>query len=467
MPFDPLSWAAGFALTKAGTWALDRRNELRKKLRNAVVEWTAQLPAELHVLHPDAVFPEPSTVKDDEVDGFPALKELRDILKSDRVPSAVAWKNAIWERRAFIAGTAPSSELQPFFSGPDDVARERIQQLAETLHRICTQDEKLSRTSLYSKVEQIGQTIAADQADRRALNELQRRGPRIVGEGARDAVPTFGISDFLLSEWQSDRSRELDEIRERFRCGDVAKAHAGLRHFYESQGWVALPDKVRSIALRLFALIELERAGDVEAARKWLQNAREADPRGNFQVLEALIANWERGAEAGLTALGRPESVDAWNVNLLLRLATGDAEGVLRELGAKTFEPNAETVRIRALALLAQRDVAGADACAQESAMQHPEWAAMRHTLAITQYASTIAPEFALTMKRYLSCDQPQRHSSACYAKLQLLLRIDGSLKLGSSRRSRTIRKSNGKRSNSRRNCWSAIELITPRRSGQ
>lgn len=401
MAFDPISWALGFALTRAGTWALNQRKDLRDKLRKAVADWVSGLPPELDV-EPDAIFPQASRVNDDDLDALPALKELRELLSRGRVPPTVAWENAIAERTRIIRQTASLDQLQPFFSAPGELEHQHINTLAEKLYRICSEDEKLSRSttvedvgSLNTKVDQLLEAFAANQADRGMLDDLPRRpATHIVGEAGKNAVPTLGISDFVFAEWQADRSRELDDIREDFRRGVVNQAYTKLRHFYESPGWERLSPKVRSLALRLAASMELDRAGDVEAARKWLRDARTADPRGNFQVIEALIANWEHGPAAALDALGRPETVDAWNISLILRLAQGDAEAVLAELNAKTFEVNAESSRIRALALLAQKKIEEAESCARESESHHPEWAAMRNTLAIVQYANTISPEF-------------------------------------------------------------------------
>jgi hypothetical protein len=400
MAFDPITWALGYGLTKAATWALDKRKELSAKVRHAVKEWATSLPPEL-LVDPAAIFSETSTKDDEELTSSPALKALRHTLSESLVPSTEQWSNAIAERRKQVGG-AKSGEVQPFFSAVDEVAGPHIAKLAARLHQICQQDQKLFRSStdenirsLKDQVEELNRQFTAASAAREQLKELQQPlMTATIGEKNRGAAATLGVRDFVYVEWQAYRSQELDTIREKFRCGAVTEAYAALRAFYASEAWENLPAGVQALALRVFASMELDRAGDIEAAKRWVALARQADPRANFQVINALITFWESGAEAAIQALGHPENIDAWNLLLVLRLATGDAKRVLAELDVKPFEWDAESFRIRALALLLLNRLPEAEASARESATRQPAWAAIRQTVAIIKYATTVCAEF-------------------------------------------------------------------------
>ena len=221
-----------------------------------------------------------------------------------------------------------------------------------------------------------------------------RSASTLIGTRKGDVLSGLGLNDFVLAEWQSDRSRELDEIREKFRCGHVFNAYNHLRAFAQSPAWDSLSGEVRALALRVLASMELDRCGDVDAARRWIAIARKADPFGNFRIIDALIAYHEHGVDAAIETLGYPQNVDAWNLLLSLRLAKGESAAVLAELDAKPFELNSESLRVQALALLLQKRLGDAEASALASAVQQPEWSGIRQTQAVVRYAATICPDF-------------------------------------------------------------------------
>ena len=136
-----------------------------------------------------------------------------------------------------------------------------------------------------------------------------RSASTLIGTRKGDVLSGLGLNDFVLAEWQSDRSRELDEIREKFRCGRVFDAYNHLRAFAQSPAWDSLSGEVRALALRVLASMELDRCGDVDAARRWIAIARKADPFGNFRIIDASLAATGDGRIRGRTGGVRCETI--------------------------------------------------------------------------------------------------------------------------------------------------------------
>lgn len=222
-------------------------------------------------------------------------------------------------------------------------------------------------------------------------------GPREVtvgmGENREHLIAASGLRD-LVAEWETGRSRDLDDVREKFRRGEVFAAYNELRAYLRTPGWPQLSGEIKARALRVLASMELERGAGTTAARAWVEQARGADPQSNLQIIEALLAYEDGTSDDALRVLGEPLTVDAWNVQLSLWLTHGHSAKVLASIAAPQFPGNAETLRLEALAHLFQKDVAGADQASRASFAQKPDWAAMRHTRAMVQYVSTVSPHF-------------------------------------------------------------------------
>src|SRR5260221_5365850 len=140
--------------------------------------------------------------------------------------------------------------------------------------------------------------------------------------------------------------------------------------------------------------MELERGRGTVAPRPWFEKAREAEPKPNFQVIEAMLAYEDGTTDNALSALGTPSTVDAWNLQLSCWLTKGEGSKALTSIASAAFPPNAETLRLKSLAHLIEREVAAAEHAIAESLAQQPEWASIRHTNAIVLYASTVCTHF-------------------------------------------------------------------------
>jgi hypothetical protein len=97
MGFDLMTWAAGFAMTRAAQWAAQSllSKNLNKEFSLAAERWATQLP-DGHELVPEALFPK--ILDDEELVGRPALKTVRERLGTKRIPSLVEWHHAFIEQ---------------------------------------------------------------------------------------------------------------------------------------------------------------------------------------------------------------------------------------------------------------------------------------------------------------------------------------------------------------------------------
>lgn len=130
--------------------------DLRKRLLQEVEAWTLALPPGLEIL-PRDLFPERGGK------GFleraaeqPELAAVGQTLEKGLVPSRQAWRAALlawWKFRC-----EEKDSHRAFFS-PDreKEVREQLEDLAERIHRVCAEDEKLHRYSTQTLLEELHQ----------------------------------------------------------------------------------------------------------------------------------------------------------------------------------------------------------------------------------------------------------------------------------------------------------------------
>ncbi|MGK7895347.1 MAG: hypothetical protein AB4372_17435 [Xenococcus sp. (in: cyanobacteria)] len=149
MAFDPLSWAIGYALKHSGDWLLGKtfNENLPRQLQKVVYQWSINLPENIYVFH-EAVFPE---VQNHAEIGS-ALYLLRSTLQKEQIPTISMWFEALRENRRFIAKGKNPDDLQPYFTAEESIVETHIMELAQKIHRVCQQDEKLFRTTIDNKI---------------------------------------------------------------------------------------------------------------------------------------------------------------------------------------------------------------------------------------------------------------------------------------------------------------------------
>jgi hypothetical protein len=132
MPFDPLSWAIGFALNKTlgGIWGQLCSNQLPERLHSVVRKWAASLPDNAKVC-PDAIF---LNVEESECASQPSsLIKLRATLNEKRIPPVQEWHAALVEQWTLISQQLEKEEAQAFFQLARATASEHLKNLSKAI----------------------------------------------------------------------------------------------------------------------------------------------------------------------------------------------------------------------------------------------------------------------------------------------------------------------------------------------
>lgn len=139
MPFDPLSWALGFGLSKTATWLLDKNfsPDLQGNLIREASAWSGSLPESLW-LDVATLFAPCS-----ESDALPteSRDRLHASLRDERIPSLADWHQALMDQWRMIRARHPAEHAQPFFAATEDVVLPHLSELATRLRRVCQHDE--------------------------------------------------------------------------------------------------------------------------------------------------------------------------------------------------------------------------------------------------------------------------------------------------------------------------------------
>ena len=170
MPFDPLSWALGYVLSKAADKALKRtaQGDLTKELRKDALEWASELPAGLQGLNaqivPRTLFSHLQTSEDEIV---PKQKVLADAIREKKIPSQSLWVDALFERWQEVRKTLDET-VHPFFQTDPSTVRPLLDNLAKKLEKVCTSNEELFRQTTYELLQEMRERIdhIADHAPR-------------------------------------------------------------------------------------------------------------------------------------------------------------------------------------------------------------------------------------------------------------------------------------------------------------
>jgi hypothetical protein len=224
------------------------------------------------------------------------------------------------------------------------------------------------------------------------LDEICGREPTITLSAHTESQPS--VSSALIAELGTTHNQRLDEIRDLIRVGKESKAESELRKMPSSAAWNLLPASLQARVYRMLVGIVLNRRNDVDGARKFLEKAKEVYPAGRFVVTETTIRHRAEGAAAALEGMPEAADRDEWNLRAALLLNANRAEEALRLLEAPAFEPDADTLRLRALAHLFRKEVDQARVLAAEAEAKASNWILVQQTLALTEYFTAISPGF-------------------------------------------------------------------------
>lgn len=208
------------------------------------------------------------------------------------------------------------------------------------------------------------------------------------GAGNPSLVPLLPLVD----EISGLRDQRLTEIRELIRAGKELSAERELEAMCRAPSWEQLLPKIRARALRQRIGLMLGRRQDVAGARILLEEAKTIAPEVSLKVPEALIAYHAEGGESALKILTPAGDVDEWNLQLAILLSLGRAIEALKELDAPRFQPDAETWRLRAVAMISTRNISGARLAIEKALAINPAWRRLREAAAVIDYYSALSP---------------------------------------------------------------------------
>ena len=188
---------------------------------------------------------------------------------------------------------------------------------------------------------------------------------------------------------------QLEEIRESYREGKRREAYVRVQTLQQEESWGILESPLQARILRILATYTLNLDGNASAACELANAAHNLDPSSDDTVFRTLLKYHTEGAESALREVGHPSTLDTINLSVsLLLLGLGKTDAALAKLVGlpQRIEPNAETRRLHALALLTKRDLAGAQTHIQLALDDRPLWEDIRIAGAIINYFSALAP---------------------------------------------------------------------------
>ncbi|MBF0609528.1 MAG: hypothetical protein G8345_00845 [Magnetococcales bacterium] len=250
------------------------------------------------------------------------------------------------------------------------------------------------------------------------LIDLLRSRPFPKREPPPAPLPAQGIqmgpvvgADLVNASWVAitgavdDLTRKrLESIRENFQQGLVDTAWREVRELKEAPTFHGLSPETRAKVLGLEASLVLERREDVEEAQR-LANQAEIWCPGSCRRLITILTLRAEGHEAALAQLPDPDNSDDIHLKASLLVETGRGQEALDLLDSSELhvwtqtEPQpkrnrveAETLRLRAWALLDLGRPDEALESAHQALQKRPGDQAMRLTAAAMTYFNAIFP---------------------------------------------------------------------------
>ena len=222
-------------------------------------------------------------------------------------------------------------------------------------------------------------------------------------------------SAILSSELErvySDLSNEIDtaklkEIRDFEYQGLVRSAQNLTRNLRDSANWKGFTRPLQAKILRMLAWYAVTLDNDVTAARALLEQATQLDSETETTLIQTLICSRTDGIEAALIELNSLKHISHFNLKLALLLEINRADEAIATIQAipKKLQPNADTHRLHALALLIEGNILEAQQKIQDAAAANPEWETVREVEALINYHSALSP--AALQKRKFPLPDP------------------------------------------------------------
>src|SRR5262245_2176429 len=225
-------------------------------------------------------------------------------------------------------------------------------------------------------------------------------GPDIGGNVGVDRAVALvetivgGRLPVYAAEHSREISRRLDGIRELYRKGSKKAALQELEEIRGGASWEIIEASLKGRLLRQQAAYMLDLNGDAGAARRLADEASKLDPQGDQSTIRAILSYYAEGPDAALQIVAPDAGVPSFNLRLALLIESGRASEALDSLRSvpQTVQPDNETRRLKALALLLSGDLENARAEIEQARESEPEWEGVRYTSAVINYFSSLPP---------------------------------------------------------------------------
>ncbi len=201
--------------------------------------------------------------------------------------------------------------------------------------------------------------------------------------------------DELVTRWAGAVERDLEQMRTALREGREAETLDWVSRIKEDRkNWSILTPAVKAKILLLEAGLELDITRNVARAKELADEAKVLAPEENQVRLRAHIARRDSGTEAALSLLNGYEDVDSINLRAAFLLDMGHVAKCQALLNpeSRTFEPHAETHRVRALACFLGKDLTQARLEIAKALELEPRWESVRFASAVIGYHSALSP---------------------------------------------------------------------------
>lgn len=218
---------------------------------------------------------------------------------------------------------------------------------------------------------------------------------------APQGLLTTRAADFINSQIENlarsataDRLRDFEDMREAWRIGREQRVLDHVREMKGRHEWPLVDAQVRAKFLRFEASLLLAIEKNVALAKELAAEAAALDTDTNPEALHMLIAYHEDGIADALLVAASPATLDGWNVRLSLLVEGGNWQTVLGEFTKPptSYQPDAESRRLHALALLFCNKVAEARVEIVKALAEHPQWFNLRFAAAVIDYFESLSP---------------------------------------------------------------------------
>lgn len=214
----------------------------------------------------------------------------------------------------------------------------------------------------------------------------------------------------LVTPLHADRESEFERLREEWRTRRSAGILPELRSLQGREEMRFLSEEFRGRMRRFEASLTLTLEDDLARSKELAAEADSFDPGTSAEVLRALIAHEEAGCPAALAHLVAPTTLEGWNLRLALLIEHGSLDEALGQwhTAPAGVAPDAESRRLRSLALLLAGRLMEAREEIERARTAQPSWFMPRYLGAVISYFESFsAPLFAHSRKDWPAPPDP------------------------------------------------------------